>query len=164
MDLMNIRRNLLLSQPAYEAWNLTFDGTANSVIDTGIYLFNEENINRDFEVVIEGLHGNDVNGTNTVICAKYNDNAYGFLVRLNSSSSATYNGTISMKANYDNYLIVKRVNGNISISGDKITNPKVKFTNAVFNHPLVLGCAVDDDGTYYRYGHCTIQHIVVRWL
>ena len=39
MDLMNIRRNLLLSQPAYEAWNLTFDGTANTVIDTGVYLF-----------------------------------------------------------------------------------------------------------------------------
>ena len=40
MDLMNIRRNLLLSQPAYEAWNLTFDGT--NYIDTGVYLFSEK--------------------------------------------------------------------------------------------------------------------------
>lgn len=148
---------------AYEAKNLTFDGT--NYINTGVYLFTDENINRDFELVAEGINGSDtVASSGTIICAKYNGKSYGFLVRLNGGSYTNYNGTISLKMNYDNSLIVRRVNGVISISGDQITNPKVKFTNTVFEHPLVLGCAVDDDGTYYRYGHGTIQHIVVRWL
>lgn len=149
------------SNIAYEAKNLTFDGT--NYIDTGVYLFSEKNINRDFEVVVEGINGSDTS-SNTIICAKHNGKSYGFLVRLNGASYINYNGTISLKQNYDNFLIVRRINGVISISGDKITNPNVKFTNAVFNHPLVIGCAVDDDGTYYRHGHGTIQHIVVRWL
>lgn len=151
------------SNIAYEAKNLTFDGT--NYINTGVYLFTDENINRDFELVAEGINGSDtVASSRTIICAKHNGKSYGFLVRLNGGSYTNYNGTISLKMNYDNSLIVRRVNGVISISGDQITNPKVKFTNTVFEHPLVLGCAVDDDGTYYRYGHGTIQHIVVRWL
>lgn len=167
MDLMNIRRGMLTGQRdkniAYEAWNLSFDGT--NCINTGVYLFTDENINRDFELVAEGINGSDtVASSGTIICAKHNGKSYGFLVRINSASFINYNGTISLKMNYDNSLIVRRVNGVISISGDKITNPKVQFTNAVFEHPLVLGCAVDDDGTYYRYGHGTIRHIVVRWL
>ena len=148
---------------AYEAWNLTFDGT--NYINTGVYLFTAENINRDFEVIIEGLNGEDTSGSsNTILCAKHNGQAYGFLIRLNGVNISTYNGTICMKINYDNHLTVRRVDGVISMSGDTITNPKVKFVNAAFGHPLVLGCAVNDDGTYYRYGHGTIQHIIVRWL
>lgn len=163
MDLMNIRRNLLLSQPAYEAWNLTFDGTINTVIDTGVYLFTTENINRNFEVIIENLYGKG-NSNNTIICAKHNGNAYGFFIRCNGSTSTTYKGTISVKKQYNNNIIVKRINGVISVSGDTITNPKVQFINAVHNHPLVLGCAVEDDGSYYRHDQGTLGHIVVRWL
>ena len=159
------------SNIAYVGENLTFDGTVNSVIDTGVYLFNEENINRDFEVTIEGLYGNTnnhgnigTNSANTIICAKHNGNAYGFLVRANSGINATYNGTISVKMDYNNSLVIKRVNGVISATGDLITNPKVKFTNTVHQWPLVLGCAIDDDGTYYRYATGSIKRIIVRWL
>jgi len=167
MDLMNIRRRMLTRQRdkniAYEAWNLSFDGT--NCINTGVFLFTDENINRDFELVAKGINGSGTTAlSETIICAKHNGKSYGFLVRINGASYINYNGTISLKMNYDNSLIVRRVNGVISISGDKITNPNVKFTNAVFEHPLVIGCAVDDDGTYYRYGYGTIQHIVVRWL
>ena len=162
MDLMNIRRNLLLSQPAYEAKNLTFDGT--NYIDTGVYLFSEKNINRDFEVVIEDLYDRTKSNTNTIVCAKYNSTAIGFLIRLNGDVSTTYNGTIFMKQNNHNNITIKRVNGTITISGSEITNPKVKFTNAVHQHPLVLGCALQDDGTPFRYATGTIGHITVKWL
>lgn len=163
MDLMNIRRNLLLNQPAYEAWNLSFDKTNNTVIDTGVYLFTAENINRDFEVIIENLYGKG-NSTDTIVCAKHNGNAYGFFIRCSGSTNTTYKGTIFVKKQYNNNIIIRRINGVISVSGDTITNPKVQFTNAVHNHPLVLGCAVEDDGSYYRHEQGTLGHIVVRWL
>ena len=120
----------------YEARNLSFDGTENSVIDTGVYLFNEENINRDFEIIAEGLYGNEasssVNSTHTIICAKHNGNSYGFLVRVYGTNSTAYSGTIFMKKDFYNpKLIIKRVNGIISIDGDTITNPGVTFINNI---------------------------------
>lgn len=154
------------SNIAYVGENLTFNGTVNSIINTGIYLFNEENINRDFEVVVEGLYGDDRSsgGANTVICAKHNGNAYGFLVRINNNSNTAYNGTIAVKINYNNSLVIKRINGVISVTGELITNPQVKFTNTVHQWPLVLGCAINDDGTYYRFSKGSIKRIIVRWL
>ena len=147
---------------AYEAENLTFDGT--NYIDTGVYLFSEENINRDFEVVIEDLYGNYETGSRTIVCAKYDSEAIGFLIRLNDSTSITYNGTISMKASYNNNITIRRINGDITCEGSIINNPRVKFTNEVHQHPLVLGCALQDDGTPYRYATGTIGHITVKWL
>lgn len=146
----------------YEAENLAFDGT--NYIDTGVYLFSEENINRDFEVVIEDLYGNYETGSRTIVCAKYDSEAIGFLIRLNDSTSITYNGTISMKASYNNNITIGRINGVITCEGSIINNPKVKFTNTVHNHPLVLGCALQDDGTPFRYATGTIGHIIVKWL
>lgn len=152
------------SNIAYEAWNLSFDRSTPSCINTGVFLFTEDNINRDFEVEITDLYGSYTDSSETILCAKHNGNSYGFLIRINSSTSATYKGTIAVKKDYNNSIVIRRINGVISVTGDKITNPKVQFTNAVHQRSLVLGCAVDDDGTYYRYGTGTIGHIVVRWL
>lgn len=148
---------------AYEAENLTFDGT--NYIDTGVYLFSEENINRDFEVVIEDLYGSsNTYQHQTIVCAKYDSTAIGFLIRLNSQTSAQYNGTIGMKKDNHNNITIKRINGVITIDGEVITNPTVKFTNTIHNHPLVLGCALEDNGTPMRYATGTIGHITVKWL
>lgn len=165
MDLMVFRRAIINAQSgvAYEGWNLSFDGTKGSVIDTGVKLFTAENINRDFEVVIEDLYGSDPTN-NTIVCAKYDSTAIGFLIRVNGASRTIYNGTISMKRNNHNNITIKRINSVIIIEGEIITNPEVKFTNAVHQHPLVLGCALQDDGTPMRYAKGTIGHIVVRWL
>ena len=146
---------------AYEAENLTFDGT--NYIDTGVYLFSEKNIDRDFEVVIEDLYGSTTSN-NTIVCAKYNSTAIGFLIRLYSIKDTSFNGTIFMKSNNHNNITIKRVNGVITIDGEIITNPTVQFTNTVHNHPLVLGCALQDNGTPYRYATGTIGHITVKWL
>jgi hypothetical protein len=154
-----------VSNLLYEAWNLSFNGTNNKVIDTGVYLFTQENINRDFEFIAEGIYGSGPNNEATIICAKHNRDAYGFLVRASGSSSINYNGTIFVRAKSASAsVIIRRVGGVITLSGTDITNPNVKFTNAVFDWPLVLGCAIENDGSRYRFAMGTIQHIKVQWL
>ena len=147
---------------AYEAWNLSFDGT--NYIDTGVYLFTQENINRDFEFIAEGIYGAK-NTSKTALCTKHDGNAYGFLVRCGTSTDTTYKGTIWVLNNTpQTKVIVKRINGVLQLSGDYITNPGVGFINNVFAWSLHLGCAVDNSGNPYRYWTGTIDHIVVRWL
>ena len=135
------------------------------MINTGVYLFTAKNINRDFEVVAEGIVGKqDKSGTNTIICAKHNGNSYGFLVRAGVNTSIEYNGTIFVKPTPASAsIIVRRQNGVITVSGTNIANPRVNFTNDVFDWPLVLGCAINDDGTYYRYAIGHIDHVLVKW-
>lgn len=168
MDLMNARRSIIAGgyykKNYYEAWNLSFVRSTPSYINTGVYLFTKENVDRDFEVEITDLYGSYTDSSETILCAKHDGNSYGFLIRINSSTSTKYNGTIAVKKEYNNSIVIRRINGVISVNGDKITNPTVEFTNAVHQWPLVLGCAVGDDGTYRRYGTGTIGHIVVRLL
>lgn len=146
----------------YEAYNLSFNGTASTVINTGIYLFTAENINRDFELTAENIGGEN-QANYTIICAKHNGNAYGFLVRTSNKTGTSYKGTVNIYPTPNN-IVIKRINGVITLSGTNISNPTVQFINEVFNWPLVLGCAVDDEGNYFRYKTGTIGHILVRWL
>jgi len=148
---------------AYEASNLTFNKTG--YIDTGVYLFSSENINRDFELVCTGLYAPAYDSTGTFLCAKLDGPAYGFLVRVNNSTSNQYKGTIQCKVNYNNTVIVRRINGVLSLEGDGITNQPVSFNpNTVFDQPLVLGCALQSNGSPYRYAQGSIAHIIVTWL
>lgn len=146
----------------YEAWNLSFNGV-DEYIDTGVYLFTQENINRDFELVAEGISANSNSGNNTIICSKHNGNSYGFIVRVNNSSDTTWKGTICIWPSPGS-IIIRRINGVITLDGTNIYNPGMKFTNAVFDWPLVLGCAIDDNGNPFRYRKGTIDHVCVRWL
>lgn len=169
MDMMALRRAILLcgkNNIAYEAWNLSFDKTKKESINTGIYLFNEENINRDFEVVIEGLYGSSNSVQDTILCAKHNGRALGFLIRAYNTNDRKYAGTIFAKKDVINdVIIIRRINGVLSVEGNTINNQPVPFNpNTVFDWPLYLGCAIDDNGNPYRWATGTIGHIVVRWL
>ena len=168
MDIMQRRAALIGSlkkdNVAYEAYNLSFDGTDSTVINTGLYLFTAENINRDFEFIAEGIVGANISNS-TIICAKHNGNSYGFLVRTTGSTSTTYNGTIFVKSTPNiAKVIIRRENGVITTSGENITNPNASFVNNVFAWPLVLGCAIDDYGSHYRHATGTIEHVKVTWL
>ena len=162
------RRQLMTMQKSsnvlYEARNLSFNGTAATLIDTGVYLFTTNNINRDFEFIAEGILGPTPVNNGTIICAKYDKNAYGFLVRTTGGSSTQYAGTIAVTTNQKATVIVRRINGAITVTGENITNPGMKFKNVAFDWPLVLGCAVDNNGAYYRYAQGSIDHVVVKWL
>lgn len=163
--LMERRRLLMHNIPRYiyEASNLSFNGKSDC-INTGVYLFTQENIDRDFEFIAEGIVGDGNTSDSTIICAKYDAGALGFLVRPTGNTKLNYKGTIYVKRNTNSTVIVRRINGVITLSGTNITNPTIQFTNAVFNHPLVFGCALRDDGTPYRYCPGTIAHVTVRWL
>lgn len=163
---MSIRRGMLIGQKdkniAYEARNLSFNGV-DEYIDTGVYLFTQENINRDFEFIAEGIAANNSEASNTIICAKHNGNAYGFLVRIENKNRTAYNGTINIWPSPGS-IVIRRINGVITMDGTNIINLGVQFTNAVFDWPLVLGCAINDNGELFRYRKGTIDHVCVRWL
>ena len=168
MELIQRRRELLTMQKPsnvlYEAYNLSFnEEDVHSIINTGVYLFTQENINRDFEFIAEDIAGAS-EANKTIICAKHNGNAYGFLVRVqNAGNNVSYNGTIYIWPSPGS-IVVRRINGQISVTGTNITNPAIQFTNAVFDWPLMLGCAVQDNGSNYRSKTGTIGHVLVRWL
>lgn len=145
---------------AYEAYNLSFDGTESTVIDTGVYLFTAENINRDFEVVVEGIIGGS-EANKTIVCAKHNGRSCGFLIRVQNNTDVKYNGSLyawPVPAS----IVVRRINGQLSASGTN--NPTVALINSVFDWPLVLGCAIDDNGNLYRFKRGTIDHVKITWL
>lgn len=159
------RRQLMTMQNVlYEARNLSFDGTEATIINTGVYLFTADNINRDFEFVAEGILGPMPVNNSTIIGAKYDKNAYGFLVRTSGGTSIAYNGTIFVTTDQKATVIVRRVNGVITLTGENITNPGVQFTNSVFSWPLMLGCAVENNGRPHRYATGSIDHVIVKWL
>ena len=166
--MLRRRQLMAMQKPSnilYEARNLSFDGTEATIIDTGVYLFTADNINRDFEFVAEGILGpRNQDGNKTLICAKHNGNSTGFLVRTTGGTSTGWAGTIAVTPDQKATVIVRRINGKITLTGENITNPGMKFKNETFDWPLVLGCAVDDDGTYYRYAPGSIDHVMVKWL
>ena len=147
---------------AYEASNIITDG--ESYIDTGVYLFSADNIDRDFEFVATGIHASTTNPNNiTIVCAKHDGTSRGFQIRANNSSNNQYTGTINTWQSTNESITVKRVNGVLSASGG-ITNAPVPLVNGVHDHPLVLGCALQDDGTPYRFVAGRIDHLIVKWL
>jgi len=158
------RRIMMQRNPniLYEAWNLSFNGR-NEYIDTGIYLFTQGNINRDFEFIAEGIAAEYSQGNSVIICAKHNGNSYGFLVRIENNAKTEYNGTINIWP-CPGSIVIRRINGVITVNGTNIRNPGMQFTNAVFDWPLLLGCAIDDNGHTFRYRKGTIDHVCVRWL
>lgn len=167
-ELMFRRRALMAqrqeqSNVLYEAYNLSFNGV-NDYIDTGVYLFTQENLNRDFEFIAEITPWSNTDNNATIICAKHNGNNYGFLVRANGLEFKTYTGSVFVSKTDRSEVVIRRINGIFTLSGTNITNLGVSFVNNAFNWSLHLGCAIDDRGTRYRYAKGTIDHIIVRWL
>ena len=150
---------------AYEAWDLSFVASNYTYIDTGVYLFTQDNLNKDFEVIIDNLYSpSGQQETKTMVCAKDNLSSSGFLIRPTGVTTTAYKGTIGMKADNYNHITVRRIGGILSATGEVITNPGVQFKNEAHEYPLLLGCSLDDNGNRTRYINGTIGHIVVRWL
>lgn len=142
---------------AYEAWNLSFDGT--NYVDTGVYLYSADNINRDFEILLEKLAGQ--NGHNDCILnSMYENLPYpGFVVRALGGA-----GCIARSPNQScEYLRIRRISGNIIVESD-VSWSKNAIKSAVFNIPVTLGAGMDSQGNPWRYSVCTIQHVLIKWL
>lgn len=151
--------------PAYEASNLTFDGT--NYINTGVSLFSSENINRDFRITVDGITPNTSQGTGGVaerciIGSMSETSPYpGFVVRAGILNPGR--GVISLTNNASSNLVIERISGVITVTGAEKYNAGTYTT--VFDIPVTLGCELNSDGvTPFRYMGGTIDHIKIQWL
>lgn len=172
----------------YSGQNLEFTGASGSYIDTGVALFSEENISKNFKVMITGLYSDQSKGTDTntsrcILGSMYEVSPYpGFVVR--SSGANAGGGVIALKnkAEYS-ALVISRKNGVISIQAVRVIIPSVATfsgktsaqtkneyilslgptTNysTTHNTTLTLGCEKDAQGTPYRFCSGRMKSIVI---
>lgn len=169
MSIVSIasRRRALMAESksniAYEAYNIVTDGT--NYIDTGVKLFSAENINKDFEVSLIGLYGATAtdSGNQTIVCAKYDSTGAGFLIRVRNYTGTALTGTFIIKTGTNSTVIFRRINGIITVEGT-VLNPNNTIVNDIFDHPLVIGCALRDNGTPYRFYAGSLEHIIIKWI
>lgn len=146
----------------YEASNLVFDGT--NYIDTGVYLYSEDNINRNFRITVTGLKtdaskGSDKISNRCIIGSMYEESPYpGFVVRAFGDG---INGELVVRDGSSIDIVIERINGNIYITG---VAPSNFVNNIIFNIPVTLGCELDTNNQPYRYMGGRIDHIVIEWL
>jgi len=151
--------------PAYEASNLTFDGT--NYINTGVSLFSSENINRDFRITVDGITPNTSQGTGNatercIIGSMLETSPYpGFVVRAGIANPGR--GVISLTNNASSNLVIERISGVITVTGAEKYNAGTY--NTAIDTPVTLGCELQSDGvTPFRYMGGTIDHIKIQWL
>lgn len=171
----------------YSGQNLEFTGASGSYIDTGVALFSEENINKDFKLIIRGLFSNadigtDAKGVRCVLAAMYEVSPYpGFVLR---SGANTFNaGSMGIREKTEYIaLVISRTNGVITAEGlvaepmfFKITGNNnsqnrnymflavgsVANITTVHNTTLTLGCEKNAQGKPYRYCHSRMESIVI---
>ena len=144
----------------YEAYNLVFTGS--NYIDTGIKLFSEENIGRDFELYADLVTGAGDTSSSVITCKKEGGATCGFVVR-NDQKPASWAGNVMLYTNAATTITIRRVSGVYTLEG-RVYASNFPPDNIAHDMPLVLGCALDANGNPYRYAYATINHIIVRWL
>lgn len=156
----------------------TFNGSSD-YINTGVYLFNSENVNKDFLVsfnISSGTYASSYNTLfNTFDEAKANGYYYGVIFRYHNSNSSNYqivsyvNDTTSASANVaisgTTNVRIKRESKVISYSinnGSWTTLQSFASTNATVNTPATFGSSWNGSGPYrYFTGTLTDMNIYV---
>ncbi len=152
---------------------ITFDGTNH--INTGIKLFNQDNINKDFriEFVVNRIESNEAQATllNAKdesgspwpgICLRYYDINYRYL-ELSASSTTKKSKEILVSNN--NRIIFKRKNKKIYYSiNDEYYKEINDFSDIpwLFEVPLTFGCSLDGNGNPFRFFKGTLSEIKVE--
>lgn len=178
LTITNVQENVTIkSDVVYALDTYTFNGTSD-YIDTGLMLFSEENINRDFEIsfTIEDYGSNTDYATLINAMDETGSPWPGFVFRFENDGSglnlftvANGNGN-SNKGFYgtsvstilvqriDNVLYYKFDDGEVETFFD--------FTGmtTTFDVPLTIGASLDGTGTPFRYFQGTLSNITVRFL
>lgn len=145
----------------YEAENLVFDGT--NYVNTGVYLHSAENIDKDFELecVISAL---DLNANTAIVGAMYEVSPHpGFLIRVNSSRERDIAIGESFPFSLGDIITIRRESGYLKAYINGVDTGASKADSKAFDHPVMLGCELDDNGNPYRYATGTIDYINIRW-
>lgn len=166
----------------YEATNLTFDGS--NYVDTNVALFSEDNIGKDFKVILYGLYADNNLGTDSktqrcILGALYEVEPWpGILVRASPGV-----GCLAIAHGYKYAaMMIQRTNG--VISADWLLNDVVykRLSNTgssqtancavgalgdmrrcttAHDTTLTLGCEKQADGTPFRFCGGTIERVVI---
>ena len=153
----------------------TFDGKS-TYIDTGLYLFNEENINKNFEISFNIDYVGEQNGTQTTIINTKNETIKtypGFVYRLYQHHDDTIRfeakggtgGGASNKIVDVQRVKISRIDSKIYLSINGAESKQVyDYTNFknYFSIPLTIGASLDSKGEPFRYFNGILSNIIVK--
>ena len=150
----------------------TIDYTNGKYIDTGIYLFSEENKNKDFEISFTIDSVNNYTNQATIINSMYETSPWpGFVFRINTANNAFelrggYNGNKSWYPVYTSkYIVLKRENNKLYYSvdgGDLIETVDYSNYSENFDIPVTIGASLTSTGTPQRYFNGTLSNISIK--
>ena len=171
LTITNPTNDVVISGVVYSRHydELVFDGT--NYIDTGIYLFSEENIGKNFEISFD-LTDYDSGQTSqaTLFNAMQEKNPYpGFVLRattnvnnLEFNSPKIKNKNNIVAANTQKILL-KRYNDVYYIQINDGTMEELgKYTGTTFDVPLTIGASLDGSGNPWRYFKGTLSNVNVE--
>lgn len=161
------------SKKAFESnGEYVFDGT--NYIDTGIYLFSGELVNKDFEVSFEIVSRATTTEAATMMsCMDETGSPWpGMVYRIKNSSNdqfgANTNSTIKVEKNYANSEItkvsIKRTNKILFIAfNDGEYSQILNMTNLIktFDVPLTFGASLNASGNPQRHFQGTLKNMKV---
>lgn len=149
--------------------------TGSNYIDTRVYLFNENTVNKDFEVSFEIVNrGTTTKQATLVSCMDESGTPWpGFVYRINSGSedqmSANTNTSVKMEQNYLSQDItkvsIKRTNHILYVSfNDAAYEQILDMTQLLktFDVPLTFGSSLKGDGSPQRYFKGTLRNMSVQ--
>ena len=152
----------------------TFDGT--NYIDTGIYLFSEENISKNFEISFEIKQRISKNQYPAMVSAMDETGSPwpGIVYRVKSSTQDEFaaNASTLEKVNktYQNTInkvSIKRVNNIIYIAFEDGFDTKVADFSSMLSNPfdisLTFGAQIDANGNPFRYFNGTLANMSVKF-
>ena len=148
-----------------------FDGT--NYIDTGVYLFSEENINKDFDISFEIKKRDTTTNLSTMVSAMdETDSPWpGIVYRVRSGNEdqfgANASSTTKIEKNYQKINVdkvsIKRVNNIVYISFNNGFDTRLLDVSSMlsnpFDIPVTFGSSIDANGNPFRYFTGTLSNI-----
>ena len=162
--------------------SVLFDGT--NYIDTGISLFNEENVRKDFEISFEVIHVGSIGNDETLLYDFNNesdkdgiyirtaDGYYSMLTKCKDTNKKY--GDICCASQKDEQNItrfvkykidIKRINNQIIYTIDEgEENLRISFANLIepFDETLKFGAILDSNGNPYNFFKGEVTNIKVK--
>jgi len=165
----------------YAIWSYklyTYDGeyefTGNNYIDTGVYLFADSTVNRDFEISFEIISRNKFNGQPTMLsCMDETGSPWpGIVYRVKNQTldqlAVNSNNSLKKEKDYSSSGIskvyIKRTNNVIFISFDGENYEQIQDMSGImktFNVPVTFGSSLNGSGNPMRYFVGTLKDMNV---
>ena len=158
-----------------------FDGT--NYIDTGIYLFNEENYNKNFEVsfsildqdlsqepyaaLFNSMNENDDYFRGVVFRIDYYTKIYDFISDDEGENSTLDHKNLQYQFDEVSEVKIYRIDSfiYISINGGTLTQLRdYSNFNAYFDIPAFFGASLDSSGNPFRYYRGTLSNMKIKML